>query len=299
MTAPTVATGVAAYYALDAAYRAATARTSLAVARILLAYWRVVDPENLTGTTDEWMTEAVRAVIAGQSRATQLANAYTEQVRRLSAPDASPFTPVNPRPPNAEQIRTSMEFLAIKKPVRKLYALEESLKGEPQVEPEELEREATSRRLTFEGRRQQIIEQAIKDAMGASIRYVTTAGHDQIKDNVQADPVALGWVRTTKPGSCHFCAMLASRGAVYKKDSFALSDPLFDGPGEHKVHDNCGCGLRPVYTEGDPLPDRVAELDEMWAESQRQRKPGESALNAFRRLYSTSPLAQPPGTVEA
>jgi hypothetical protein len=86
--------------------------------------------------------------------------------------------------------------------------------------------------------------------------------------------------------------MLASRGLVYKEDSFEFSNEQFEGAGEQKVHDFCGCGLRPAYRDVDELPDRTAELEQMWIDSGSTRRPGETAINAFRRLYESSPLAQ-------
>lgn len=287
MTAPTVTTAAASYLALDAAYRAATAKTSLAVARVLLGYWRLVDPNELSRTAPDWLANAVQIVLNGQTRASGLANAYTEQVRRLSVPDASPFAPVNPRPPNVEQVRTSLEFTGIKTTARELYALERSVqRGEDLAEEE-------SEQRTLQGRQKQLMDAAIQRAVGAAIRHITTAGRDQLEDNVLADETALGWVRTTKAGCCYFCAMLASRGIVYKGDSFEFSNQRFRGAGEQKVHDFCGCGLRPVYTNGDPLPERVDELDTMWGESQKQVRPGETPINAFRRMYEASTLWTP------
>lgn len=288
MTAPAVATG-AALLALDASYRAAVAREALVVLQVLGNAWRIVDPADLRGTAGAWIDIAVGAIEAGQRRSTGLANLYTERVRQLTAPTAPLWTPPPPRPPTAEQIRTSVEFVAVKELGRDLYALQKSVEDEEDVESAE---------RTVAGRQRQLADAAITRAAGTAIRYVTTAGQDQVKLAVQEDEVAIGWVRTTKPGCCHFCAMLASRGRVYKEDSFELSNRQFkdaeDGTiSEQKVHDNCGCGLRPVYTNAAGLPERSEELSELWAESQRQRRRDESAINAFRRAYEASPLSSP------
>jgi hypothetical protein len=77
---------------------------------------------------------------------------------------------------------------------------------------------------------------------------------------------------------------------VYKEDSFELSNAMFEGVGSQKVHDNCGCGLRPIYGD-DPLPERTKELSDMWVESQRSGK-GKDPLNKFRQVYEASPLSQ-------
>lgn len=279
MTAPT------ALVALDTAYRATQARTAIAVAQIVYRLWSSVRADDLSGTGASWLERSVRAVLAGQDRAAQTADAYVEQVRRLQAPGAAPFTPPR-RPPNAEQVRKSLEFQAISKTARELFRVESVRAGElerPDVDSDSADRSA-------EGRRRQLMEAAITRTAGSAVRLVTVAGHEQIYDAVKADPVARGWCRTTKPGCCFFCAMLASRGFVYKEDSFEESDLRHHGPGNHKVHDFCGCGLRPSYGE-DVLPDRNVELEQLWIDMKDLRKPGETDIQAWRRIYEASPLA--------
>jgi hypothetical protein len=286
VTAPAVVASAGAYAALDAAYRAALAKTSALVVRILLDRWTSVDPANFAGTSELWLSDGVEAVLAGQRRAVGLANLYAEQTRRLSLPREPLFTPPPARPPSVEQIRTSLEFTGISTTAREVFRVESVRQGET-GDPDSADRTAA-------GRTKQIMDAGITRAGGAAIRLVTAAGRDQLEDLVRADAVAIGWARTTKPGCCYFCAMLASRGRVYKEDSFALSDPKFDDrPGEvhdQKVHDNCGCGLRPIYSPVEPLPDRSEELDALWVESGRQRRRDETAIQAWRRIYEASEL---------
>lgn len=56
-----------------------------------------------------------------------------------------------------------------------------------------------------------------------------------------ADPAARGWQRTGV-GSCAFCQMLISRGAVYSEDTVDFAS-----------HDRCQCGAAPAFG-GEPLP---------------------------------------------
>lgn len=289
MTAPAVAGGAAAYLALDAAYRAATARTSLAVMRALDLDWKSVNPDNIAGSSGPWLANAIEIVLAGRRQAFQYANLYTDGVRKLAAPDAPVFTPPAQLPPNVEQIRTSLVFQGLATTAREVARVDAVKDAE--TEGGTVPREESVG--TAEARKKQLMEEAFARVAATSARFVTVAGHEQIFENIKADPRARGWVRTTKPGCCFFCAMLASRGAVYKETSFQESDPRFHGPGNHKVHDSCGCGLRPTYSDTDPMPDRVDQLSDLWIDSQEKRKPGESAINAFRRIYSANPLSFP------
>lgn len=298
MTAPTTtATAVGGYAALDAAYRAAVAQTSIAVAQGLLYRWTSVSSDDLAGTAAGWLIDGVGLVLAGQRRAADIANRYTLAVRGIAAPGAPAFTPPPLRPPNEEQIRNSLEFVAFKQTGReigRLVAVRDAGYAEPddREEGESPDRESADR--TFQGRREQLMRDAIQRAAGAAVRHITSAGHRQIEDNVRSDSVAIGWARTTKPGCCYFCAMLASRGFVYKEESFEESNARFEGMGEQKVHDNCGCGMRPLYSRADPLPDRSEELERMWIEmSDETNFGGKQAVNEFRRRYEASELARP------
>ncbi len=297
MTAPTVASAAASYAALDAAYRAATAQTAIAVAQGLLYRWTSVSGDDLAGTSRDWLDDSIGLVLAGQRNAVEFANRYTLAIRRIAVPDAPLFTPPPPRPPNEEQIRRSLEYVAFKQTGREIGRLE-AVRDASYTEPDDREegespnRESEER--TFQGRREQLMREAIRRAAGAAVRHVTSAGHRQIEDNVRNDAVAIGWARTTKPGCCYFCAMLASRGYVYKEESFEDSNARFGGVGEQKVHDNCGCGLRPIYSPVDPLPDRTEALEQMWIDMSNETSfAGQKAINEFRRRYEASELARP------
>jgi hypothetical protein len=83
---------------------------------------------------------------------------------------------------------------------------------------------------------------------------------------------------------------------VYKEESFVRSNSKFKDadPGtinEQKVHDNCGCGLRPVYTRFDDLPDRTEDYSDLWMDSTRGLS-GADARNAFRKAYEASELSR-------
>lgn len=286
MTEPGTGSAVATYAALDVAYRTATARTSMSVIRALATGWRDVDPRRIAETSQVWLDRSVEAVLAGQRAAVAMANAYAMRVRGLSVPNAPAFTPPTPRELNREQIRKSLEFTGISSTAREIYRVD-SVRTATTEDLDSADR-------TAQGARQRVLDDGLARAAGATIRHITTAGRDQLEDIVRADSVAIGWARTTKAGCCYFCAMLASRGYVYKEESFRESNARFSGVGEQKVHDNCGCGLRPIYSPVDPLPDRTEALENMWVEMTRETgKGGREAINEFRRRYEASELAKP------
>lgn len=114
--------------------------------------------------------------------------------------------------------------------------------------------------------------QAAKSARQAvqakSIRLVADGGRAPMLKEVRTGRNgAVGYARVVDADPCPFCAMLASRGAVYRSDSFSSSNNLFAGDGDFKTHDGCECTLEPVYGRGAThLPPGSAGLAQEWAE---------------------------------
>lgn len=115
----------------------------------------------------------------------------------------------------------------------------------------------------------------------AAMRHVLNAGRNTILINVAEDRRALGYARKTSGDTCSFCAMLASRGPVYKDDSFEASNRRFVGQGEAKVHDNCYCGFEPLYHRDAAWPPGSRRYQELWNEA--KSLDGDTTKN-FRRL---------------
>lgn len=138
-----------------------------------------------------------------------------------------------------------------------------------------------------------------KEAAGAGVRHALNGGRTFSANAIARDPLAVGWYRVTKEGCCSFCAVLASRGAVYKEDSFDRSDPRFEGDGDVKVHDHCACTKEPIYRRDQPVADLNRTFEELWkgvaadeddvakgrAAKVGDKFSGNDALNAFRRRY--------------
>ena len=95
--------------------------------------------------------------------------------------------------------------------------------------------------------------------MGGRLTVARTAGHDRR---------AVGWRRVTDGNPCAFCAMLASRGPVYKDAASA------DGI---QYHAHCGCTAEPAYSnEWTPTAEEERYLQEYtnarYAEPHRSTK---------------------------
>lgn len=126
------------------------------------------------------------------------------------------------------------------------------------------------------------VEWAIHDAIGpggidisqmqqmlaaSAAKTVHDAGRDTIITNVRRDRAATAWARIpepelTKTGTCGFCAMLAARGAVYKKDTVGFLAHVARGGKGH----NCVCHAEPVFGKYQP-GDLVKKYQELWQSS--------------------------------
>lgn len=116
------------------------------------------------------------------------------------------------------------------------------------------------------------LDSGLVQAAGAVTRLVMDGGRRTVDDTVQADPKAKGWVRITSGRPCAFCAMLASRGGVYKTERTVA----------FRAHDHCACTSEPLF-EGSKVPERNRELQKLW----RQAAGGkDNQLNRFRQALT-------------
>lgn len=137
------------------------------------------------------------------------------------------------------------------------------------------------------------LAQALKSAetqtVGAVFRHTANAGRITIAGTALRDPKAVGWARMTDGRPCAFCAMLASRGAVYKSANTAglAHDTM-------KYHDKCGCFVVPMYSKDAPLPGIGGDLMDLW-DSTRDAN-GNTNFARFKAAYDEAyPKGSNPG----
>lgn len=121
---------------------------------------------------------------------------------------------------------------------------------------------------------------------GTATRLSLEGGRSVISDTVAADDDVLGWMRLTDADPCSWCAMLASRGAVYKNERTAgrAKNDRFTGEGAFKWHDHCGCVAIAVTSGDDPHLQRAEELYDQWQQATAGHS-GKGALNAWRQHW--------------
>lgn len=117
-------------------------------------------------------------------------------------------------------------------------------------------------------------DESFTQAAGAASRQVLTGGRKSLLTLLGDDPQALGWIRVTDRDPCAFCAILASRGPVYRSEETA----------SFQAHDHCACTAEPVYDRNTLWPGRAKEFRGLWRTA-TEGLSGKDARNAFRRAY--------------
>lgn len=136
-----------------------------------------------------------------------------------------------------------------------------------------------------------LLERKGNTMAGEVQRLGAKAGRDTQERAINRDGKVKAVARQTGPNPCAFCAMLASRGFVYKSEASATSKTtLYEkkngrlGFTLDKYHDNCGCTAitRWVASRQSDLPELNQFFDAQWPIVTKGYK-GVDALNAWRR----------------
>lgn len=112
-------------------------------------------------------------------------------------------------------------------------------------------------------------------------------GREVVNRAIRQDRLIKAVARGTSSDPCHFCAMLASRGFVYKSEKTA-------GVGEEieKFHINCHCFPIVRFTRESELPELNRYFQEKWREVTAGYS-GQDAVKAWRRWIYAQRKANP------
>lgn len=223
-------------------------RLQLAVRAALLQQWqptwRILDPKRLDQTLPVWLSAAIPLVQESRRRSAGVAALHLRQARQAAGVDgAVPLQIAATAPTN--QLLASLTATSI----------------------------ATIRRGFGNG---QSVDQAMTSGFvssaGAASRIALEGGRDTIVDTVRTDDRAIGWERITSGDPCAFCALLASRGGVYRGEDTA----------DFEAHDHCSCSAEPIYSGSLAPTGKAAEWDQLY---QDKAAGGSDQLLEFRRAY--------------
>ncbi len=108
----------------------------------------------------------------------------------------------------------------------------------------------------------------------AAARLSLSAGRQTISTAITGDARCIGYARATSGVACAFCAMLASRGAVYKSDTV-----------DFRAHDGCNCTAEPRFGNQPDLTPSAQVYQDLWYDATAGLG-GADARNAFRRALA-------------
>jgi hypothetical protein len=207
--------------------------------------WELKDPASYAAM------ERALIIVArdGGMQAAALAANYYEAFRAFEVPTARLISIPLAAPPPDEQIRAAIAATAKHGVLRGLQA------GQPY---------------------EQAMANGLVEVSGAVTRLALNTGRETIQQGVKRDPEARGWSRVTSGDACAFCAMLASRGPVYKEDTV-----------DFEAHDHCSCASEPFYS-GSSWPPESMAYRELWDET--------GSLNSFRTELRNQRAGTAPGT---
>ena len=209
--------------------------------RDVTGLWRVVDPTNLTGTFDPVAQAAALLAKVRHRDSAGAAAGYQERFRK------------------AEQV-AGKAAIRLAAPLPQEIALNAlrgaGLSGIINARKAGLSPQAAARN-------------GLVKMVGQMSSLVLGGGRDTIIEAVAADPQVSHWQRVTSGEPCAFCAMLATRGAVFSADT-----------ADFEAHDHCSCSAEAAY-EGSAMPLTSQRLESQWKDVTAGLS-GDDALNAFR-----------------
>lgn len=121
------------------------------------------------------------------------------------------------------------------------------------------------------------IEEIKARVHAVTTKNVLDAGRMTVLNTANRDRRSHGWAREVEPGCCSFCAMLATRGAVYKSDQSA----------SFEAHDHCHCIAVPTFSAYEPTA-QVREWQQLYKSSTRGVRGSANMRNAFRQAFDAA-----------
>lgn len=218
------------------------------IAGLIAQAWSQLDVHNLKATSPR-LTAAVEAIVRhyGAASASHALTAYRQQRREAGIPGRPSLS--MPAVPSHDDVARVVEST-----LHDLYGT---------VTPE--------------------VEQKVQDELSAEVeQLVLDQGRRATIDATEADKEAKGWARVPEPDACSFCAMLVTRGAVYKSRASA----------SFETHPNCRCNVEPVFNAYEPTA-QIREWQRIWDEQIKGKFSGRDARVAFRQALEGRPVTGP------
>lgn len=212
---------------LTQAHARSQAQIRAAVLQQLTRLWPSLDVARLDDTSPAFLQAATSIVLGGRALSARAAALYLEQFRAAEGVRGrAPVVIDRPTPDVRDAIRTSLLVTG----------------------PVSIKKAAAQGRFG-----QAVIASAFGMVAASASRHVQQGGWSTVQETVRQDGQALGWARAASANACAFCAVLASRGPVYREET-----------ADFDAHDGCGCGIEPVYGDNYEWPANSREFREAY-----------------------------------
>lgn len=248
-------------------------------AYLALQFIQTVRPDDFGSSLAGFVDAATPQVLRQRAALAQRARPYLTAIRRIEIPGDRTWTAptldvLDEKARDAARASLRAVGASLFTSVRSKAA-----KADPELETAGLELLTEISEETWAEARDLYADQVA----GAGVRHALNGARAVTVEAVRSDKLASGWARVTSDDCCFFCALLATRGFVYEKDSFQQANARFAGDGSQKVHDNCRCQLVPTY--GPAAEKRFTEKQEKDWELYLSLPGKDRALLEFRRAY--------------
>jgi hypothetical protein len=303
-------------------FQAALAKQGTEALAEAVTIWNDLPADRASEVSAVWLGKAVHMILTRRARSRELGLAYYRLVRALrTGKTVGDKRRPEPKYVSIDKLRREFEALAASKPLPAIKD-PENIPKKDRIEVDlVLDVEAIADRqdraadvyarndLAYLGPNsyKKSVEKAIGDGSSVSAaeadkkreelrkkaglrqassaeRHVLNGARSVIWEGMTKDKGCIGWIRVSRTGTpCGWCAMLISRGAVYRSEKSAS----FDADGD-MYHDNCKCYAEPVYSEeqeaSDPSYALNREYKILWPKVTKGLS-GKDALAAWRRYF--------------
>lgn len=263
----------------------------------LYPLWQIMDFENLDRSSILWTESVLPRVRTAYMQSQKVAASFALNVRFATLATATPIAIATP------EVESPMGVPGVR------FELPDVGSTDDLIPLDEINENDVRTSLLVEGNFNIKSQMPVRDPVetmqaahvnstGAAVRQSLKGARNVTANVVKFDRKVLGYARFTDAKPCHFCALLASRGAVYSKESFAESDSGFTAnskaiavPRDYirisKVHNNCRCTLRPVYSKSQEFDADAKFYRQQWRDVFEPNKhlPPEEIVAKWREQY--------------
>lgn len=270
---------------LTAEFRRSQLSLRARLIRRILALWPTLDPRRVQATTPAWMSVTLPVVLEHRTESARLAADYYTALRAVEVPGEyqrvrwSDFAPTDTTAPAVSLLVTGTAEL--KKTTARLAGVEDATRLEA------LERAVTK-----------AAETAVVEVSGAAVRHALDGGREVLRGAAAADRKVTAFVRRSDGDPCYFCALMISRGPVYRNEYAAgknansatksrtgVERTPFVGDGLYKFHDHCACTIEPFFDEDPGMDDTALRYAQIYKDATANVPRGQTLMGAFRAAY--------------